>query len=137
MIKFTLTSLPPSVNESKTIRDRRLVHTAKFKKWQDDAILELSLQRRKLSGPCYYRSEILIPRCQSSADLDNFPKSIHDALHKAGRTPDDRYLVDFRVKFYAGNVVVIAIKKESLGPWIKIMKPSKSLAKKLEVNHVE
>jgi hypothetical protein len=81
--------------------------------------------------PCYWRADILISSLQTDCDLDNLLKGILDALGAAGKTPDDRYLVDLRIRFHGGNAIKIAIKQEELSKWATIKQTSRSLMKKL------
>jgi Holliday junction resolvase RusA-like endonuclease len=98
--------------------------------WKELAASELKGQPA-LVGPCYWRADILISSLQTKCDLDNLLKGILDALGAAGKTPDDRYLVDLRIRFHGGNAIKIAIKQEELSKWATIKQTSRSLMKKL------
>ncbi len=138
-LTFTLGTPPPSVNKSRIpIINKRgrpeIIKSPEYRKWLKAAKEELGWQQKplqKMPKKAYWRSDILIPRSMTKCDLDNHVKAIHDALGQAGLTPDDRYLVDTRVRFSTGKLIVIAIKQERLNSWIKIMKPSKSLISQL------
>ncbi len=98
--------------------------------WKEMAALELMTQRGGFKGPCYWRVSIQIPgTCK--ADIDNFCKGILDAMAAAEKSPDDRYLVDLRIRFYDGEKVIITLRKEDLQTWATIKRASKSLLTKL------
>lgn len=78
-----------------------------------------------------------MPPKASRADLDNICKALHDVLVKAGKAPDDRYLVEFTARYYSGDVLKVEIEKEPLEKWFKIIKPSKYLIRKMENTDVK
>jgi hypothetical protein len=99
--------------------------------WKDMAAAELQAQRGIGFDPAYWRADVLIPGRGARCDLTNYEKALTDALVKAGKVPDDRYLVDYRIRFHGGSSVKIAIKQEELSKWATIKKTSRSLMKKL------
>ena len=133
--RLTISKAPPSVNAMwrAVVRGKVAVNilSKDGRVWKELAAGELQRQIGIGDGPCYWRADILIPGQGSRADLDNFSKGILDALGAAGKTPDDRYLVDLRIRFHGGESVEIAIKKEELHKWATIKNASKSLMKKL------
>lgn len=82
--------------------------------------------------PGYWRADILIPGIGTRCDLTNYEKALTDSLVKAGKTPDDRYLVDFRIRFHAGEAVEIAVKRENIEHWAKIREASKATTRKMK-----
>lgn len=132
---FTLTTAPPSVNAMwrAVVRGKAAVNilSKEGRAWKKAAIQELAIQTGGFKAPSYWRADILIPGAGARIDLDNYLKGIMDALHEAGKTPDDSYLCDLRIRFSPGDKVVIAIKKEEITKWATIRKASKSLTRKL------
>ena len=99
--------------------------------WKKAKSLELMGQRGIGPEPCYWRADILIPGKGARCDLTNYEKALTDILVETEKAPDDRYLVDFRIRFHGGDFVVIAIKREELNKWATIKHASKSLIRKL------
>jgi len=141
---LTIEDPPPSVNAMTTVTRGRKIKSNEGRGWHDAAVYELKDQigmpgelviEKGVSVyrpyPCYWRVDILIPSSKTKCDLDNLLKGILDALGAAGKTPDDRYLVDLRIRFHGGLPVKIAIKQEDLSTWAKIKKTSTSLTRKL------
>ena len=135
IFNLTLTSPPPSVNATTKIGNGKSgksekISSNEYKAWRSEQYWHLHKQFG-FSEDCYWRADVLVPGHRSGADLDNLAKGIFDAMGEAKKTPDDRYLVDFRFRWYAGDVVKIKIKMERVEPWATIRRASKSLAKKL------
>ncbi len=125
-----LSKQPPSVNAMWRAVGGRNILSAEGRAWKEQAQWEL-MPQKGIAGPCYWRASILVPGSGSKMDIDNNLKGILDALGAAGKTPDDRYLVDLRIRFHDGPGVIINIKRESVTKWATIKKASKSLIKKL------
>lgn len=121
---------PPSVNRAwRSIGGRTLV-SKEMRAWKALAAAELATQPG-IAGPCYWSAEILIPGHSTKSDLDNLAKGILDALHAAGKTPDDRYLVDLRLRFCIGHEVQISVRQEYAKRWGEVRRASKALVRKL------
>lgn len=136
MLTFRLDDPPPSVNRAWRMFRGRMVRSPEFKAWEKVAILHLTMQARKvgrLPELCYWRTEIHVPRSKSRADIDNFCKAIHDALVRAGITPDDRYLVKTTIGFWTGDYLIVNVKHERLDEWLPIMAPSREVLKRLRL----
>lgn len=131
--RLTLKTVPPSVNKTTTVGTvngkARKMKSKDYEAWLEAAHWELKPQDG-LYEFGYWRADILIPGTAKS-DLDNLLKGILDSLGKAEKTPDDRYLVDLRIRFHEGPHVEIAVKIEELHKWAKIKQASKSLIRKL------
>tara|TARA_R110000850_G_scaffold23358_1_gene69087 strand:- start:22090 stop:22518 length:429 start_codon:yes stop_codon:yes gene_type:complete len=131
--RLTLKTVPPSVNKATTVGTvngkARKMKAPEYEAWLEAAHWELNSQDG-IYETGYWRADILIPGTARS-DLDNLLKGILDSLGKAKKTPDDRYLVDLRIRFHVGPHVEIAIKIEELHKWAKIKQASKSLIKRL------
>lgn len=130
---------PPSVNDATKPARRKLksgdfqiikVASAEYAAWLTHAQYQLNSQRG-LPAKSYWRADIKIPASKTDADLDNMGKGIFDALHKAGKTPDDRYLVDYRFRWWAGDYVAIIVVEEDARIWGPIRRASERLIKKL------
>ena len=132
---LTISEAPPSVNAMwrAVVRGKKAVNilSERGRNWKDLAAKELASQKGMGCEPCYWRADVLIPGKGSRADIDNYAKGILDALGASGKTPDDRYLVDLRLRFHAGPNVKIAIKQEELSKRATIKNASKSLIRKL------
>lgn len=126
LIRLTLPDPPPSVNGSTTVIEGRKRSSKEYKAWQTAAGWKL-LRQPKLPGPCYWRCDILIPAKRTGADIGNLEKAVTDAIVKAGCAPDDRYLVDQRIRFHGGDDVRIAVKMEDAHYWGPIRGASKRL----------
>ena len=123
---------PPSVNAMYVpIAKGRSILSKEGRAWKKMVERELADQDGIIPDPSYYRLDILIPGKGSRCDLPNYEKALTDALVKANKTPDDRYLVDYRLRFHDGNTVKIAAKTEDLNTWATIRNASKSLIRKL------
>ena len=133
--RLRLSTPPPSVNAMwrAVVRGKNAVNilSKDGRAWKEMAELELMSQQGLGSDPQYWRADILIPGKGARVDLDNNLKGILDALGAAGKSPDDRYLVDLRIRFHSGDHVAIALKQEDLSTWAKIRNASKSLIQKL------
>ena len=133
---FTLSKPPPSVNamwRAVNMKGKvRNILSKDGRAWQKFANDELSRQPKGIENLCYWGADILIPSEKTKCDLDNLLKGILDALGAAKKTPDDRYLVDLRIRFHGGDTVIITIHEKDLSKWAKIKKASKSLIRKLE-----
>jgi len=148
-LRFTLSAPPPSVNSSTkptgggsqlTIINGQFAINRKaagkrnskdYKAWIKLAGQELMTQRGKLPALCYWRIDIGIPRALTKADIGNLEKAIPDLLVDHRRVPDDRYCVDTRTRFIAGDKVLIDVEKCDLENWLQIMRPGKDLEKRL------
>ena len=145
---LTLSAPPPSVNAMwrATVRGKVAVNilSKEGRDWKEAAERELKGQtglpgKLVMKGgeavfvpnPSYWRADILIPSSKTKCDLDNLLKGILDALGAAGKTPDDRYLVDLRIRFHGGSSVKIAVKTENVDVWATIKNASAQLRKKL------
>ena len=133
MIKhLTLSTPPPSVNAMYVPIGRgRSILSADGRAWKKLALGELVGQRGIVSEPSYWRMDVLIPGKGARCDLPNYEKALTDILVKAGKAPDDRYLVDYRFRFHGGDTVKIAIKAEGTLKWATIKGASKALIRKL------
>lgn len=128
--RLEISTPPPSVNAMwRAVKGRNILSEA-GRLWKEQAATEL-MNQKGLRGPCYWRADILIPASKTKSDLDNLMKGTLDALHESGKAPDDRYLVDLRIRFHGGDTVKIAIQMESLETWANIKKASKALIRKL------
>jgi Holliday junction resolvase RusA-like endonuclease len=130
-VRFELASPPPSLNNSTMVVRGRKIKSNEARAWFENARLQLLTQRRELPF-CYFSADILIPAHMTRADIDNLAKPIVDVIRNSGRIPDDRYCVDHRVRFYAGDRVLATFKTEDLDIWASIKKPSKSLRQRME-----
>lgn len=108
----------------------RMTISAEYKAWMNGALLQLGPQP-SLKGPCYWSARVAYPGT-TGVDLDNLSKGLFDALHKAEKTPDDRYLCGMSACFWAHDYVGIWVAKESATEWGHIRGASKALIKKLE-----
>lgn len=124
--RLTLTEPPPSVNAMWRSVNGRTILSEKGRNWQALAAYELNGKSGIGDTPGPYRIDILLPG-RLKGDIDNYSKGILDALHRAGKTPDDKYCVDERVRFHGGDHVAIAIKREDLSEWAPIHTNSKYL----------
>ncbi len=130
---------PPSVNNA-TVPIRRKLKTGAFQvvkvaskdyaAWMTHAQYQLNSQIG-LPDKCYWRADVKIPAAKTAADLDNMGKGIFDALHKSKKTPDDRYLVDLRLRWWAGDHVSIWLVEEDATKWGPIRAASEKLIAKL------
>ena len=126
---------PPSVNQMFVpIAKGRSILSKDGRAWKSLAETELQSQIGIGFDPAYWRADILIPGKGARCDLTNYEKALTDALVKAGKAPDDRYLVDFRIRFHAGDRVKIALKIEDIDQWADVKGASKALRKKLGQN---
>jgi Holliday junction resolvase RusA-like endonuclease len=130
LIRLTLPDPPPSVNESTAVVNGRKIKSKEARVWFTAALYRLNSQP-KLPGPCYWRCSILIPGKRTAADIGNLEKAVTDAIVQAGCAPDDRYLVDVRLRFHGGDDVKIAVKMEDAYYWGPIRGASKKLIAKL------
>lgn len=135
-LKLRLSDPPPSVNRAWRMFRGHMVRSAEFKKWEAAAIAVFQKQAdgAKLPAWCYWRTDIAVPRSKTSVDADNFGKAVHDALKKSGITPDDFYLVDTRTRYWAGDYLLITVSEGDINEWLKIMNPSREIAKKLKAH---
>ena len=109
-----------------------MTRSAEYKQWEKQAIAAFEKhQPDRLPDLCYWRTEIYIPRTESRFDLDNMIKPVHDAIVRAGITPDDRYLVKTAVSFWEGSHLLIYVHHERLDLWQKIMKPSATILRRM------
>jgi hypothetical protein len=106
------------------------VASEEYAAWMTHAQYQLNSQRG-LPDKCYWRADIKIPGHKTAADLDNMGKGIFDALHKSGKTPDDRYLVDVRLRWWAGEKVAIIVAEEDAETWGPIRGASAKLIARL------
>lgn len=131
IIHLKLTTWPPSLNDLFTPYKGRMIKSRAYRAWVKVAQIELMTQPPRLPEMCYYRADILIPGA-CGFDLDNVgSKAIFDALGSMKKTPDDRYLVDYRVRWHSGDHVAIALKTEGIEPWATIRNASKSLIRRM------
>lgn len=123
---------PPSVNAMYVpIGKGRSILSKEGRAWKEMAAGELQAQRGIGLAPAYWRADVLIPGRGARCDLTNYEKALTDALVKAGKAPDDRYLVDYRIRFHGGSSVKIAVKTENVDVWATIKNASAQLRKKL------
>ena len=142
---FTISKVPPSVNTQKAAfaagGKARLIKTKKYREWIAETLFDVASQpgfdnvigKDMVERPFLWSSEILFPCNVSNMDLDNVPKAIHDLLVTAGKVPDDRYLVEFRVRWSSGNDLTVTVIKENLEKWGAVKKLSKPIMRKLAV----
>jgi Holliday junction resolvase RusA-like endonuclease len=130
---------PPSVNNA-TVPIRRKLKSGAFEivkvsskdyaAWMTHAQYQLNSQTG-LPDECYWRADIMVPAAKTAADLDNMAKGIFDALHKSKKSPDDRYLVDLRLRWWEGDHVAILLAEEDATKWGPIRAASEKLIAKL------
>ena len=120
--RFTITTLPPSVNDLYT-RDHRL--SKKGRSWKRAVAMELMGQRGIRKGPFYWSASVMIPGRGVRGDMMNFEKALTDSLCDAGLVPDDRYLVWCKYEFWRGDDIVVDVKKENFSTWADIKGASK------------
>jgi len=134
MIKrFVISRPPPSVNAMYVpIAKGRSIVSKDGRAWKELVALELMTQPGIGSGPAYWRADVLIPGIGTRSDLTNYEKALTDCLVKAGKTPDDRYLVDFRIRFAVIDHVSVAVQIEDTDHWAIVRGASKSTIKKLK-----
>ena len=132
IVHLKLSAPPPSVNAMYVpIGKGRSILSKEGRAWKEMAAAELQAQRGIGSDPTYWRADVLIPGRGARCDLTNYEKALTDALVKAGKVPDDRYLVDYRIRFHGGSSVKIAVKTETVDVWATIKNASAQLRKKL------
>lgn len=126
MIRFELSTLPPSVNGQTRVgtvtskatgkRIPRKMKTPEYEQWCSKADLEIMMQPGRLPDGCYYAAFFLIP-ASCRGDLDNYSKALLDLAVRMGRIPDDKMLVDMRVKFHDKPTVVVGFCEERVSQW--------------------
>lgn len=125
--ELRLSSPPPSVNEAtRTIvlgKTSRKVATEQYKSWLQASHFELMRQPGIGKEQGWWRADVLITG-NCNVDLDNMAKGIMDVMRKAEKTPDDRYLVDLRLRFGQVSGVSIIIERQDPDVWAKIRKVS-------------
>lgn len=132
--KLKLLEVPPSVNRMWRATPSgngkaRNVLSAEGRAWKEAAIYYLNPQKGIGDEKGFWGINVRIPGGPRQPDLDNFSKGILDALHEARKTPDDRYLVQMHVEFYAGSIVEIEVWREPLLFWAAIKGTSKATIK--------
>lgn len=132
-LKLRLPDPPPSVNRAWRMFRGHMVRSDTFKRWEANALYVFhgQVDGEKLPAWCYWRADIAIPRSKVSGDIDNLAKGLLDAVVRAGLTPDDRYVVDLRLRFWAGDHVIINLSEAETELWLKEMNASPATRKKM------
>lgn len=129
---LTISAPPPSVNAMYTpIAKGRSILSKEGRAWKAMALGEIFGQRGIGSVPRYWSLFVQIPGKGTRCDLPNYEKALTDILVTAEKVPDDRYLVDYRFRFYGGETIEITISREDLSVWSKIRHASKALIRKM------
>ena len=134
LLKLRHDSAPPSVNRAWRNFRGRMVRSAEFKNWEKAAIasFQRSAAGERLPEWCYWAVDIHMPRRQYRSDLDNGNKAVCDAIVRAGLSPDDRYIVDVRSRFWGGNYLLVYVRNERLDQWQDVMNPSPAILRKMQ-----
>lgn len=88
---MTFVPAPPSTNKIWTVSAGRMVRRKAYRRWMDEAVLLLRHGLPEIVGKPSIAVHIEA-NLDRRRDLDNVIKPILDALTKAGRIPDDRYI---------------------------------------------
>jgi Holliday junction resolvase RusA-like endonuclease len=122
---------PPSVNRAWRMFRGRMTRSAEFRAWEKLALKEFGAVKSDLPALCYWSTVIFVPVIQHRPDLDNMTKACHDAIVRANLAPDDFYLVQTRLQYWAGNYLIIHLSEEPLEKWQAILKTTTTTARKM------
>jgi Holliday junction resolvase RusA-like endonuclease len=133
LLKLRHSEAPLSVNRAWRKFRGHMVRSPEFKNWEASAVanFQQSAAGARLPEWCYWAVDIYIPRRQYRSDIDNGAKAVIDAIVRAGLTPDDRYVVDSRLRFWGGNYLLVYVKDERLDTWLDVMNPSPAILRKM------
>ena len=123
---------PPSVNRAWRMFRRRMTRSAAFKAWEKLALQEFGTVKPELPSLCYWSTKIFVPVIVNRPDLDNMTKACHDAIVRAKLAPDDFYLVQTRLEYWAGEYLIIHLTEEPFAKWEAILKTTTTTKRRMK-----
>ena len=100
---YCISILPPSVNKMYIAKGKHRFKTQEYNAWIIRTMQEL---RAAPAMDCkYFSCDIKIPwSMKTKGDIDNRGKAIGDIFVKTKKIPDDRYCLDFRIRYVSKTI---------------------------------
>lgn len=132
---YILSAPPPSQNECRIPARGRLIDSPEYRKWKKAAAEDLAYAGQNMRQvplrAGYWSMSVWVPK--GGADLDNVSvKAIADALVKAKKVPDDRYLVWQLSSFIGPSMMLhVHVTEENIDHWADLMEAPLRTRKRL------